>query len=139
MWMNLIVIMLSETNQTKKGQTFRDSASMIVESTQSKSSSKTEQGLKRADVSWTQFHLGKLTSHDISKTCYINNWKPYAIEWKWKETVQFTPNSLKLLNRQNAKLYLHTVPVLLMNFNKKNSLSKKGYKIYNMTFKKLKI
>ena len=28
MWMNLIVIILSETNQTKKGQTFCDSASM---------------------------------------------------------------------------------------------------------------
>ena len=28
MWMNLIIIMLSETNKTKKGQTFCDSASM---------------------------------------------------------------------------------------------------------------
>ena len=28
MWMNLIIIMLSETNKTKKGQTFCDSTSM---------------------------------------------------------------------------------------------------------------
>ena len=125
MWMNLIVIMLSETNQAKKGQTFRDSASMIVESTQSKSSSKTEQGLKRADVSWTQFHLGKLTSHDISKTCYINNWKPYAIEWKWKETVRFTPNSLKLPNRQNAKLYLQYLFCLWILTKKLKSIQKR--------------
>ena len=29
----------------------------------------------------TQFPLGKLTFHDISKTNYTNNWKPYPIKW----------------------------------------------------------
>ena len=83
-WTNLIVITLSETNQTKKGQIFCDSSNMRYEN---KSNSKPEkpesdcQGLKRVDVSWTQFHLGKLTSHDFSKISYTINWKPYAIKW----------------------------------------------------------
>jgi hypothetical protein len=25
--------------------------------------------------------LGKLTSYDIAKTNYTNNWKPYPIKW----------------------------------------------------------
>ena len=75
-WTNLIVITLSETNQTKKGQIFCDSSNMRYEN---KSNSKPEkpesdcQGLKRVDVSWTQFHLGKLTSHDFSKISYTIN------------------------------------------------------------------
>ena len=43
--------------------------------------------------------LGETGLGNISKNRYINNWKPYAIKLKYKEALQLTPNSLKLLNR----------------------------------------
>ena len=56
MWMNLMVIILSEINQNKKGQTFCDSTSMRYPN---KSNPKPEkavsdaQGEKTVHVSWT--------------------------------------------------------------------------------------
>ena len=84
MWMNLMMIILSEINQTKKGETFCDSTSMRYPN---KSNPKPEkQKIIPRDQRQIMFHrthpvpLGKLTSHDISKTNYTNNWKPYPVK-----------------------------------------------------------
>ena len=55
MWMNLMVITLSEINQTKKGQTFCDSTSMRYPNKSNRKPEKAEsdsQGSKTVHVSW---------------------------------------------------------------------------------------
>ena len=56
MWTNLMVIILSEINQTKKGQTFCDSTSMRYPNKSNPKPERAEsdsQGSKRVHVSWT--------------------------------------------------------------------------------------
>ena len=84
MWTNLMVIILSEINQTKKGETFCDSTSMRYPN---KSNPKPEEAERFPGIEDSscftepaQFPLGKLTSPDISKTNYTNNWKPYTVK-----------------------------------------------------------
>ena len=62
MWKNLMVIIVSEINQTKKGQTFCDSTSMRYPNKSNPKPEKAEsdsQGLKRVHVSWTPVSLGE--------------------------------------------------------------------------------
>ena len=62
MWMNLTVIIVSEINQTKKGQTFCDSTSMRYPNKSNPKPEKAEsdsQGSKRVHVSWTPVSLGE--------------------------------------------------------------------------------
>ena len=62
MWMNLTVIIVSEINQTKKGQTFCDSTSMRYPNKSNPKPEKAEsdsQGSKRVHVSRTPVSLGE--------------------------------------------------------------------------------
>ena len=62
MWKNLMVIIVSEINQTKKGQTFCDSTSMRYPNKSNPKAEKAEsdsQGSKRVHVSWTPVSLGE--------------------------------------------------------------------------------
>ena len=55
MWMSLMIIILSEINQTKKGQTFCDSTSMRYPNKSNSKPEKAEsdsQGWKTVHVSW---------------------------------------------------------------------------------------
>ena len=62
MWTNLMVIILSEINQNKRGQTFCDSTSMRYPNKSNPKPEEAEsdsQGLKRVHVSWTPVSLGE--------------------------------------------------------------------------------
>ena len=62
MWTNLMIIILSEINQTKKGQTFCDSTSIRYPNKSNPKPEEAEsdsQGLKRVHVSWTPVSLGE--------------------------------------------------------------------------------
>ena len=76
-----MVIIVSEINQTKKGQTFCDSTSMRYPNKSNPKPEKAESDQRQFMFHGPQFTLGKLTSHDIAKTNYTNNWKPYPIKW----------------------------------------------------------
>lgn len=80
MWTNLMVIILSEINQTKKGQTFCDSTSMRYPNKSNPKPEKAESDQRQFMFHGPQFPLGKLTSYDIAKTNYTNNWKPYPVK-----------------------------------------------------------
>ena len=62
MWTNFTVIIVSEINQTKKGQTFCDSTSMRYPNKSNPKPEKAEsdsQGSNRVHVSWTPVSLGE--------------------------------------------------------------------------------
>ena len=62
MWTNLMVIILSEINQTKIGETFCDSTSMTYPNKSNPKPEKAESdshGSKTVHVSWTPVSLGE--------------------------------------------------------------------------------
>ena len=106
----LKVLILTEINQTNKGQTFCDSTSMRYpnESNPKPEKAKSDpQELKRIHVSWTPLSIpwGKwLPMTSPKPNIQIIRSHIQSNECRHKFTIY--TNSLKFLNRQKAKLYL---------------------------------